>query len=159
MWEKKRVSNLLVFNSVKIGVFDLQRIIRESKTIEGYRQDIAKGIEEKSRPIRAKEESLRTMEDKLRKQLQVMSIDERRELEEKITNEAKEIKRMKEDLDIHLRKMDRELTQKAFKEIYAIIKNIAVKENYTLIFEKSSAGIAYFKETLDITKKILEQIK
>ncbi len=107
MWEKKRVSNLLVFNSVKIGVFDLQRIIRESKTIEGYRQDIAKGIEEKARPIRAKEESLRTMEDKLRKQLQVMSIDERRELEEKITNEAKEIKRMKEDLDIHLRKMDR----------------------------------------------------
>lgn len=145
--------------ALKIGVFDIQKIIRDSKTIEGYRQEITKSIEAMAKPIRAKEESLRTMEDKLRKQLQVMSVEERRELEEKIANEAKEIKRMKEDLDIHLRKMDRDLTQKAFKEIAVIVKNIADKENYTIIFERSAAGIAQMKDSVDITNKILKQIK
>ncbi|MCX8110717.1 MAG: OmpH family outer membrane protein [Syntrophorhabdaceae bacterium] len=145
--------------SMKIGVFDLQKIIRDSKTIEGYRQEIVKSLEEKVKPIRTKEESLKNLEDKLRRQLQTLTLDERRDLEDKIANEVKEINRMKEDLDIAIRKMDRDLTQKAFKEIDAIVKNIAMKENYAVIFEKSRAGIAFSIEAIDITKKILEQIK
>ena len=145
--------------TLNIGVFDLQKIIRESKTIEGYRQEIAKSIEEKARPIMAKEESLRAMEDRFRRQIQGLSFDERRDLEEKITNEAKEIKRMREDLDIQIRKMDRDLTAKANKEIDKILKNIAERENYTIIFEKNAAGIVHLRDTVDITDKILKQIK
>ncbi|HOJ71355.1 MAG TPA: OmpH family outer membrane protein [Syntrophorhabdaceae bacterium] len=145
--------------TLNIGVFDLQKIIRESKTIEGYRQEIAKSIEEKTRPIKAKEESLRAMEDRFRRQIQNLSVDERRDWEEKIANEVKEIKRMREDLDIQIRKMDRDLTAKANKEIDTILKNIAERENYTIIFERNAAGIVHLKDTVDITDKILRQIK
>ena len=40
-------STCLYAQALKIGVFDIQRIMKESKTIEGYRHELSKGIEAK----------------------------------------------------------------------------------------------------------------
>jgi len=142
---------------LKIGVFDIQRIMKESKTIDGYRHELSKGIEAKRKPLIDKENSVRTIEDKLRKEK--LSAADRKTLEEKLANEAKELKRLREDIEIELQKMDRELTQKAFRDIGGVVKSIADKENYTIIFEKNAAGIVHVKDTVDITGKVLSQLK
>jgi Skp family chaperone for outer membrane proteins len=133
--------------------------MKESKTIEGYRQELSKGIEAKKKPLSDKENSVRTLEDKLRKDGEKLSLNERRATEEKLANEVKELKRLREDIDIELQRMDRELTQKAFRDIGGVVKNIADKENYTIIFEKNAAGIVHVKDTVDITGKVLSQLK
>ena len=142
---------------LKIGVFDIQRIMKESKTIDGYRHELSKGIEAKRKPLTDKENSVRTLEERLRKEK--LSAADRRTLEEKLANEVKELKRLREDIDIELQRMDRELTQKAFRDIGGVVKNIADKENYTIIFEKNAAGIVHVKDTVDITGKVLSQLK
>jgi len=133
--------------------------MKESKTIEGYRHELLKGIEAKRKPLSDKENSVRTLEDKLRKDGEKLSLNERRATEEKLANEVKELKRLREDIDIELQRMDRELTQKAFRDIGGVVKNIADKENYTIIFEKNAAGIVHVKDTVDITGKVLNQLK
>ena len=152
-------STCLYAQVLKIGVFDIQRIMKESKTIEGYRHELSKGIEAKRKPLSDKENSVRTLEDKLRKDGEKLSLNERRATEEKLANEVKELKRLREDIDIELQRMDRELTQKAFRDIGGVVKNIADKENYTIIFEKNAAGIVHVKDTVDITGKVLSQLK
>jgi len=142
---------------LKIGVFDIQRIMKESKTIDGYRHELSKGIEAKRKPLTDKENSVRTLEERLRKEK--LSAADRRTLEEKLANEVKELKRLREDIDIELQRMDRELTQKAFRDIGGVVKSIADKENYTIIFEKNAAGIVHVKDTVDITGKVLSQLK
>jgi len=149
----------LLAQALKIGVFDIQRIMKESKTIDGYRHELSKGIEAKRKPLSDKENSVRTLEDKLRKDGEKLSLNERRATEEKLANEVKELKRLREDIDIELQRMDRELTQKAFRDIGGVVKNIADKENYTIIFEKNAAGIVHVKDTVDITGKVLSQLK
>lgn len=144
---------------LKIGVFDIQRIIRESKTIQGYRQELAKNIETKAKPLRDKESTAKLIEEKLIKEGGKITPSERRGLEEKLANETKEVRRMKEDLEIEIRKMDSELTQKALRDIGIVIKNIADKEHYTIIFEKSAAGIVHFIDSMDLTNKIISEIK
>ena len=151
------IATQLSAQALKIGVFDIQRIMKESKTIEGYRQELSKGIEAKRKPLIDKENSVRTIEDKLRKEK--LSAADRKTLEEKLANEVKELKRLREDIDIELQRMDRELTQKAFRDIGGVVKNIADKENYTIIFEKNAAGIVHVKDTVDITGKVLNQLK
>ncbi|MDW8002027.1 MAG: OmpH family outer membrane protein [Deltaproteobacteria bacterium] len=141
----------------KIGIFDLQRIIRESKTIENYRQILLRKLEEKRRPIIEKENSLRELENRLRQEK--LSYAERRELEDRIFNESRELRRMREDLEIELRRMDVELTQKAMAEIASIVKEIAEKEGFSIIFERNAAGVAYVKDGIDITSKILLRLK
>ena len=144
--------------ALKIGVFDVQKVMRESKTIEGYRQDRMKQIEGKRKPLRDREESARITEEKLRKEGEKLAANERRALEEKLANDAKDIRRLREDFEIEVRKLDTELAQKALGVIGGVIKNIAEKEGYTIIFERSAAGVA-LKDTVDITSKIVQQIK
>lgn len=145
--------------ALKIGVFEVQKVMRESKTIEGYRQDLMKQIEGKRKPLRDREESAKATEEKLRKEGEKLAANERRALEEKLANDAKDVRRLREDFEIEVRKMDTQLAQKALGTISGVIKNIAEKEGYTVIFERSAAGIAYFKDTVDITGKIIQQIK
>ena len=149
----------LCAQALKIGVFDVQKVMRESKKIDGYRQELAKNIETKAKPLRDKESTARLIEEKLIKEGGKITPAERRGLEEKLANETKEVRRMKEDLEIEIRKMDSELTQKALRDMGIVIKNIADKEHYTIIFEKSAAGIVHFIDSMDLTNKIISEIK
>lgn len=143
--------------TVKIGVFDLQRIIKESHKIEGYRQELLKNTDAKRKLFRDKEESIRLVQERLKKGGQAMSPDERRGLEEKQATEVKELKRLGEDFDQEIQKMDRELTRKALMDIDVVIKKIAEREGFSLIINKS-AGVVYFKDSLDITAKIIKEL-
>lgn len=143
----------LMAETLKIGVFDIKGIIRGSKVIEGYRQKFLKEIESKRRPLGEKEESVKQIEEKLKKEK--IYATERKTLDERLANEIKELKRMKEDIDLDLQKMDRELTQRALRDIDKVINDIAKKEGYTIIFEKNAAGIVYFDESVEITQKII----
>lgn len=140
--------------TTKIGIFDLQRIMRESKVIEGYRQSMMKEMEPKRKILLEKQESLRQIEERLKKD-KGLSPAERKSLEEKFANNLKELRRMAEDIDMEMRKKDLELTQKVLSELGEIIRQIGKKEDYTIILEKASAGVAYLKEGIDITDKIL----
>jgi len=141
--------------TLKIGVFDLQRIIRESKVIQGYRQKLASEVEAKKKLLTEKENSFKQIEEKLKKDGQKLSLNERKTLEDKLSVEAKELIRLKEDVNEELKKMDRELTQQALKYIEGIVKKIASDENYTIIFERSAAGIVHMKDSIDITSKVI----
>ena len=134
--------------------------MRESKKIDGYRQELLrKNIEPKRKPLKDKEEAVKVLEEKLRKDGQTLSANERRSTEEKLATEVKELKRLREDVEIEIQKTERELIQKSFRDIGGVINKIAESEGYTVIFERTGAGIAYFKDFHDITGKIINQLQ
>jgi hypothetical protein len=45
--------------TLKIGVFDLQKVMKESKVVQGYRQKIGKELESKKKLLAEKEESVK----------------------------------------------------------------------------------------------------
>ncbi|MBA4418103.1 MAG: hypothetical protein C0392_09360 [Syntrophus sp. (in: bacteria)] len=150
---------LISAQELKIGVFDIQRILRESKTINNYRQELLKNMEVKRKPLFDKEGFVKALDDKLKKNDNTLSSGDRRVIEERLANEVKELRRMKEDIDIETRKMDQGVVQKSVRDIDGITKKIADAEDYTIIFERNAAGIVHFKSTIDITDRILEQLK
>jgi len=157
--EPAKGSKTLSDNSLKIGVFDIQKILRESRTIGRYREQLLKSVETKRKPLQDRENLIKALDEKLKKDGKIMSETDRKVFEEKLAGEIKETRRMKEDFDAEVSKMDKELMRKVFSEINVIIKKIAEQENYTIIFDVYRAGIAHFKNTIDITNKILEQLK
>jgi Skp family chaperone for outer membrane proteins len=106
-----------------------------------------------------KEAFIKAIEEKIKKDGNSLLPGDRKAIEEKLASEIKEARRMKEDFDAEAMKMDRGLAQKTFSEIDAIIRKIDEQENYSIIFEKTAAGIVVFKNTVDITGKILQQLK
>ena len=49
-----------------------------------------------------------------------------------------------------------ELTQKILKDIEGILKNIGDSEGYSIIFEKTEAGIVYGGSGVDVTNKVIQ---
>ena len=142
--------------TLKIGIFDLQKVIKESKTVESYRQKLGKDADAKKKLFSDKQNAVRQTDEKLKKDAAKLKPNERKTLEDKLQAETKELQRLKEDIELQLKKADRELTDKVLRDINAIIQQIYEKENYSIIFEKSAAGVINFRNTLDITDKVIK---
>lgn len=142
--------------TLKIGVYDIQKIIKESKTVGIYRRQLERDTEPRRQAFSAKQEAARQIEEKLKKDGQAIPPAEKKSLEEKLAIDIKELMRLKEAADAEVQKIDRELVQKALNEINEVIGGIAKKENYTIIFEKNAAGIAHLKDSVDITEKVIK---
>jgi outer membrane protein len=48
-----------------------------------------------------------------------------------------------------------EYTQKVLKEVEEVVRSLGEREKYSLILEKSQAGILYATPTIDITSKVI----
>jgi len=144
---------------LKIGVYDSNRIFKESKTVAGYNAELSKSIEAKRAVLTQKETALRQLVEKLRKEGATMSPADRKTLEGKVLADDKELKRLREDVEQELRRVQAELRQKAFVDINQAVKQIGEKEGYSIIFDVNGSTIAYFKDTMDITGKLISQMK
>ncbi len=142
--------------TLKIGIFDLQKVIASSKTISGYRQTLTKDAESKNRLFSDKQNAARQIDEKLQKEGSRLLSGERKSLEEKLEREMKELQRMKEDMELALKKADRDLTERSMKGINMIIDQIYEKENFSIIFEKNAAGVIKVRNSLDITDKVIK---
>ncbi|MCX8022419.1 MAG: OmpH family outer membrane protein [Syntrophorhabdaceae bacterium] len=155
---------LFVFSTVpdinaqtqKIGVFDMQRVMRESRKIQSYRASLEQEMNAKRILLKQKQDGVNALEEKLKKDRDRISQEEAIRQQERIANELKELKRLREDIDLEISKIDRELTLKAFKEINDVVRSIAEREGLSIVFERSLAGVAYLAEPLDITEKMIK---
>lgn len=142
--------------TLKIGIVDLQRVITESKTVDFYRQKLGKDAEAMKSLFFDKQNAARQIDERLQKDGSRLQSGERNSLQEKLQGEMKELQRMKEDMELDLKKADRELSERSLKDINMVIEQIYENENYSIIFEKSAAGVIKFRSTLDITDKVIK---
>ncbi len=147
-------AGLMAAEILKVGIFDMQKVMRESKSIEGQRQRLATQLDAKRKPLLEKEAYAKGLEEKLKNDRNLSPV-ERKSTEEKLSNEARDMRRIKEDLDAEFQKIDREATQQTMRDIAEVVKMIAAKDDYTLILEKSAGGVVFSKDTIDITQRVL----
>lgn len=145
--------------TLKIGVYDIARIMKESKTVEGYNKELMKDFEAKTASVTAKEKALQQQVEKLKKQGATLSMADRKVLEEKVAEDDKELKRMKEDAEMGLRKVQTDMRQKILGDIMATVRTIGEREKYDIILEGNTAGVTFLNKALDITDKVLSQVK
>lgn len=139
---------------VKIGVLDIQKIMRESKAAKNARTLFQKDVEAKRDTLKAKEKEIRLLEEEIKTADPKMSPETRRDKEFKLSREVKELQRLGADLEEELKKKDVELTRKLIGEIMQIVQSFAKKEHYTLILERASVVTA--DNAIDITDKIIK---
>jgi outer membrane protein len=138
---------------LKIGIIDIQKIMRESKEAKKALAVFRIDLEEKRAILVTKEKEIRSMEQELKADTK-MSPEVRREKGEKLARDVKELKRLGSDLEEELKKKDVELTQKLMGEIRQLVTNLFKKESYTIILEKSSVVMS--DESIDITDRIIK---
>jgi outer membrane protein len=140
---------------LKIGVFDMQKIMRESKTIAQYRQAFASEIETKSKLLETKQALVKQHEESLAAEAPALSAKDLKTREDRMAAEVRELKRLRGDLDTELQRIDRELSKMVIIDVSGVVNAVGDADNFSLILEKTASGVAYMKAAVDITDKVI----
>ena len=140
--------------AIKIGLVDMQKILRESKAATIARNNLLKELEGKKNQIIAKTQAVQTLEQEIAKLPPTTPEAQQRQKAEQLKLEVRELNNLRQDVEEEIKRKDREMAQKIFGEIMQVIRNYARNERFNLIVERSTVIMA--EESLDITDKILK---
>lgn len=142
--------------SQKIGYIDLQSVVRDSKAGKAAKVSFENEFKTKRDIIEQKTRALENMKQDFIKNSSVMNDSTRNSKAEQIDLKEKDLNRTREDFREALQKKDLQLTQKILKDIEGIIRKIGLDDGYTMIFERTEAGLIYGNPSADITKIVIQ---
>jgi outer membrane protein len=141
--------------SPKIGYIDLQKVMMESEKGKEVKKSLTDEFEKARKTLTQKQDELQKIKDTLEKQTTTMTPDARADKEKQYQAKVKDYQRLQTDYEAELRQKDQELSQKLLKELEEIVKGLGESEKYTLILERSQAGILFATPAVDATDKII----
>lgn len=140
----------------KIAFVNQARLLQKAPQAESARTKLQKEFSKRDKSLVSLQKKIKTSTEKLQKDSAILSTEELNKLKRKITLLNRDLERDKaafqEDLSI---RQNEELI-KLQKSVLESIQTIAEKEQYDLIL---SEGIIFASKRVDITDKILSQLK
>jgi outer membrane protein len=147
-------SPLAYAQAIKVGSFDMDRVLNQSKRWAKERDAFVKRGTELQKNYEKKAAELKALKESLEKKAGMLSEQARREQEREFQQKVKELDRMGQDADAELKQMNKESATRFNKSLMIVIKKLGQEEKYTLILE---AGlVAYASKEIDITDQVLK---
>ena len=142
-------------SAVNIAFIDLQKVMLESEPGKQIRGTLTKEAERLKATLDSKQNELQRLKDAAEKQGATITPEARAQKEKDYQAKLKDYQRLYNDYQAELQQKDMEFTQKVLKQVEEVVKSIGEKEKYTLILEKSQAGILFAAPTVDITNRVI----
>jgi len=139
---------------LKIGIIDTQKIVMESEKISKYRAEFSTELEAKRQEFLKKQGEAKALEDDLKANGNSMTSDVYMDKSDKLRREARDLKRMQEEIEAELKSKEEDMTRKFLTEIKILADDYLEKEKLSLILEKGT--VVSFDDAIDITDKIMK---
>ncbi|MCX7635039.1 MAG: OmpH family outer membrane protein [Syntrophales bacterium] len=141
--------------TVKVGVVDMQRVLRESQVVKEAREAFLQDIKTKRDFLASREMELIKQEQEIKKLPAKTSAKERQEKLDKLKNDVRELRYLREDLEAELKRKDTEIGSKHLGDIIQVVRKYAQEEGYTTIIDR--ATVIAVDDDLDITAAIIKR--
>ncbi len=141
--------------SVNVAYIDLQKVMLESDQGKQIRAILTQDAERLKKNLDGRQAELQRLKDAVEKQGATITPEARADKEKQYQAKLKDYQRLYNDYQTELQQKDMEYTQKVLKEIEEVVRSLGEREKYSLILEKSQAGILYGTPSIDITSKVI----
>ena len=141
--------------TLNIVYVDLQRVMLESEKGKEARKSLTDEAERLKKSLDAKQDELQKLKDAMEKQGAMITQEARAEKDKQYQAKLKDYQRLANDYQGELQQKDMEFTQKILKELEEVVKIMGEKERYSMVLEKSQAGILFGSPSLDVTTKVI----
>jgi outer membrane protein len=141
----------------KIGFINVNEIIQTTNAGKKKVDDFKKYVEKKNEEIKSVDTELTKMKNELEKQSSIMTGSSRNEKETAYQKKLRDYQLLVNDAKEDIKRRDQDAIQKMVPGIMKIVRNIAEKENYTLILDVSTMQIPYYAKENDFSKKVIEE--
>ena len=144
------------YSQIKIGVINAQEIIQKTKKGQHIQRELESLQKNKQLEIERIEENLK----KLQKDLSspALSSDRREELSKEMVTKKENYNRLVQDAQKEVQMESQKALMSLQSEIMPEISDYGRNNGFTIIFDMTSSGIAYFDQTIDITNDIVNLI-
>jgi outer membrane protein len=141
----------------KIGYIDLQRVMLESERGKEAKKGLTDEADKLKKTLNQKQDEIQKLKDALERQAATITPEARADKEKQYQAKLKDYQRLAGDYETELRQKDMETSGKILKELEEIVKRLGDSEKYTLILERSQAGILFGNPSNDMTDKVIAQ--
>ena len=140
----------------KIAIVDTTRAAATSKdgrAAEQKLKDLRDRKREEFTPLQAE---LRRLQDELETQRFVLSKEALQDRQLEIVKKQRSLERNLEEAQEDFEIEQRKLMQPILKSIMSVVNQMARDKGYDVVIERSSPGVLYYSEQLDITDRLIE---
>ncbi len=149
------LSGSLAAAEMKVGVVDLRKLVDQSAQSQKSQAELKKEFQPRETKLVNEQKELKKMEEKLEKDMAVMSEADKRKLEKELIDRGREFKRSMDEMrqDYGLR-ANQEMA-KIQKVVQEAIQSVAKEQNFDLILVD---GVAFAKDSLNITTEVEKKL-
>jgi outer membrane protein len=143
--------------ALKIGYVDLQRALMETEEGRKARADLKKVFEAKQKELDEQQNELKKSMEDLEKKRTLLPADKVKQIEGDIQGRLQKVQQtyMRHQQDLSTK--EQEATGKIFERMQRIIAKISVTENFTMVFDRTQAGLIFAKPHLDLTNEVIRR--
>ena len=138
----------------KIGYVDFTKIQSESKAGKEAVKGLEKLVKDKQAQLDSRQTEIEKLAQEIEKQSAVLAPDARKQKEDKVQGELKELQRFKADSEEDLNKKRIEIATQMNDEVQTIINRFGKEEGYTLILDRRF--VLYAPAAVDLTDRIIK---
>jgi len=145
---------------LSIGVIEPQKVLDATKAGRKIKDALADYVNTRQRLIESEEQDIKALEEDLVKQGADLSPDAKQEKEGAIRQKLITYRRHVQELEGEVQTKKRELLSDFTKKVEQVVREIAERENITLVVEKEDAGpgalIMYNEPSINLTDRVIK---
>jgi Skp family chaperone for outer membrane proteins len=143
--------------SMNIAVFDFMKTVDQSKAGQTATSQLKQKEQSYTAELERIDKQIMSFQQRMNTQRLTLSAAALQDLTAKIEGLQIEKKRKGEDYGKEYQNLQYELLDKMKKDVLSVVDQLAKEKEYTIVFELSSSGIAYFNENFDITAEVIKR--
>jgi outer membrane protein len=145
---------LPVAAEVRIGVINMERVMRESEPAKKASSKLEKEFKKRSQELDKSRQQVQTMQEDLEKNGVTMTEAARASKSKDLADVSREVQRKQREYNEDLNARRNEELQSIVERTNVVIRNMAEKENIDLIVQEA----VYASPRVDITEKVIKAL-
>ncbi len=146
----------LAHAEMKVGVIDLQQLLREAPQARALRESLEADLEQRKRTL-AREEAIFTQKQEgFDREAPSLTAERREQMEREMLAAQRELIRKRRQFEEELQARRMEGLREIDRNVTRVIRDLAEREGYDLIL---SEGVLYASQRMDITTQVIRELQ
>ena len=141
----------------KLGYVDMQTAIQTVKDGKDAKKKLEGEMTKKKADLEKKKGEIEKMGQEFEKKAAVLADDVRAKKESELGMEMRKYQELVAKTQMELQKQERDLMVPIVNKLRDVIKDIATKDGYTMVFEKSEQTVLFAQKDTDLTDRVITE--
>ena len=145
-----------IASATKIGVIDMQKAIQDTAQGKKAKKELEDEFNKKKKELEKTEAEIKKKGEDFEKRSMAMNEETRAKKQAELGNEMRKYQELAAKSQMEIQKRERDLTAPIVSKLRSILEDIANKEDFTVILEKSEQSVMFAKKDLDLTERVVK---